>query len=78
MLLSKYDRCTQRRYTPLNSYLPDIRLILKLARSSTRVGEDRRAITVRVLVDNLNGVVERLGEQDHQYRSENLLGWGYN
>lgn len=53
--------------------MSNIDLVNEFPGISATGGEDGRAVTVRIRVDHMNGVVQRFGGQNDQDRSEDLL-----
>ena len=57
----------------INSYLPYVDLPLEFPCGSTRLSKDGGSITVLVLVDDLESLIESLGVEDDEHGSENLF-----
>ena len=60
-------------YCSFLAYLSDVDLLLVLAGSGAVAGEDGRAVTVLVLVDETDGVVQGVYLHGAKHRSEDLL-----
>src|SRR5580704_15872313 len=53
---------------------PDLDLALEFLRRLPAGGEDRGAVAVRVGVDDVDGLAKRLGPEDDEHRTEDLVG----
>ena len=57
----------------VDSDLSDVDVLDEFPGGGAVGGEDGRAVTVAVIVDQVDGVVERVDGEDHQNRAEDLL-----
>merc|ERR1711974_129770 len=60
----------------INTDLASLNLLLELANSSARASEDSSTVTVLVVVDQLDGLIQSIDSHHREDRSEDLLRVG--
>jgi len=58
------------RYRNVYTYLSDVYFVLKLPRRCAGLGEDRRPISVWILIDDGNRLVQCVGLKAEKYRTK--------
>src|SRR5680860_1144197 len=64
----------RHRYRHVDADHPDVDTALEAPSSLAAVGEDGGPVAVWVRVDELDGLVDRVGPYDGEHRAEDLLG----
>jgi len=60
-------------YRNINTNLPGLNVLCKLARRTAALGEDGDAVTVFIRVDDIDGFIERLGIKADEDGSEDFF-----
>src|SRR6202521_2475534 len=71
---SETEEGHRHRDRHVDADLADVDLILELARRGTALGEDAGAVAEGILVDDVDGLVQRVDADDDQHRAEDLAG----